>query len=121
MNFLSDKILSAPTMMPNMPMATHGINEGLSVKANIDITDKHLLTLGSEYQRYRLSDWWNPIGSDITKGMQGPAPYWNINEGRRDRIDMQVMSWTMANSRQMQSCSITKIANNPTSISIGRH
>ena len=79
MNFLSDK-------GGNMPMATHGINEGLSLKANIDITDKHLLTLGSEYQRYRLSDWWNPIAATGMM-MAGPAPYWNINEGRRDRID----------------------------------
>ena len=56
MNFLEDKMTRQPG---NMPMDTHGVNQGLSVKANIDITDKHLLTVGSEYQRYRLDDWWD--------------------------------------------------------------
>jgi len=85
MNFLKDK-MSTPTR--TMPMDTHGVNQGLSVQANIDITDKHLLTVGSEYQRYRLDDWWDPIGTNPMKMMQGPAPYWNINEGKRDRIDL---------------------------------
>ena len=60
MNFLADK--GGPTS--NMPMETNGVNQGLSLKANIDMTDKHLLTVGSEYQRYRLDDWWDQIGSD---------------------------------------------------------
>jgi len=82
MNFLADK---SPG---NMPMDTYGVNQGLSVKANIDITDKHLLTVGSEYQRYRLDDWWDPVGSNPMLMMQGPAPFWNINQGKRDRIDL---------------------------------
>ncbi|MFZ2313757.1 MAG: TonB-dependent receptor, partial [Methylobacter sp.] len=81
MNFLKDK-------PGNMPMDTHGVNQGLSVKANIDITDKHLLTVGSEYQRYRLDDWWTQVGSNPMKMMQGPGPFWNINDGKRDRIDL---------------------------------
>ncbi|MFA6053461.1 MAG: TonB-dependent receptor [Methylobacter sp.] len=85
MNFLRDK-MSTPTR--TMPMDTHGVNQGLSVKANIDITDKHLLTVGSEYQRYRLDDWWPQIGADPMKMMQGPGPFWNINEGKRDRVDL---------------------------------
>ncbi|MDP1771000.1 MAG: TonB-dependent receptor plug domain-containing protein [Methylobacter sp.] len=92
MNFLADK-MTTPTR--NMPMDTHGVNQGLSVKANIDITDKHLLTVGSEYQRYRLDDWWDPIGPTLPPPatmmqnmMRGPAPYWNINAGKRDRIDL---------------------------------
>ena len=80
MNFLPDK-------GGNMPMATHGLNDGLSLKANIDISDKHLLTLGNEYQRYRLDDWWNPI-APTGMMMAGPAPYWNINNGKRDHIDL---------------------------------
>lgn len=82
MNFLKDK-MTTPTR--NMPMDTHGVNQGLSVKANIDITDKHLLTLGSEYQRYRLDDWWDPAPGSM---MMGPGTFWNINEGKRDRIDL---------------------------------
>ncbi len=92
MNFLADK-MTTPTR--NMPMDTHGVNQGLSVKANIDITDKHLLTVGSEYQRYRLDDWWDPIGPTLPPPammmqnmMRGPAPFWNINAGKRDRIDL---------------------------------
>lgn len=85
MNFLADK-MTTPTR--NMPMDTHGINQGLSVKANIDITDKHLLTVGSEYQRYRLDDWWTQIGANPMVMMQGPGPFWNINAGKRDRIDL---------------------------------
>jgi len=68
-------------------METYGVNQGLSLKANIDMTDKHLLTVGSEYQRYRLDDWWDPIGSGMGM-MQGPGPFWNINGGKRDRIDL---------------------------------
>ena len=82
MNFLRDK-MSTPTR--SMPMDTHGVNQGLSVKANIDITDKHLLTVGSEYQRYRLDDWWDPVPGSM---MMGPGTFWNINGGKRDRIDL---------------------------------
>ncbi|MGZ5027061.1 MAG: TonB-dependent receptor domain-containing protein [Methylobacter sp.] len=85
MNFLADK-LTTPTR--TMPMDTHGVNQGLAVKANIDISNKHLLTVGSEYQRYRLDDWWDPIGSNPMIMMQGPGPFQNINGGHRDRIDL---------------------------------
>ena len=80
MNFLPDK-------GGNMPMNTHGYNHGLEVKGIIDVSDKHQLTVGSEYQRYRLNDWWNPIGTNPMIMMQGPGPFWNINNGKRDRLD----------------------------------
>jgi len=80
MNFLPDK-------GGNMPMNTHSINQGLSVKGIIDVTDKHQLTVGSEYQRYRLNDWWNPVGNKPMTMMNGPAPFWNISDGQRDRLD----------------------------------
>lgn len=82
MNFLADK-MTTPTR--SMPMDTHGQNQGLSVKANIDVTDKHLLTVGSEYQRYRLDDWWDPVPGSM---MMGPGTFWNIKDGQRDRIDL---------------------------------
>ncbi|WP_027160196.1 TonB-dependent receptor plug domain-containing protein [Methylobacter luteus] len=85
MNFLKDK---GGETGRTMPMDTHGINQGLMVKANIDVTDRHLLTVGSEYQRYRLNDWWDPIGTNPMKMMQGPGPFWNIFEGKRDRLDV---------------------------------
>lgn len=82
MNFLADK-MTTPTR--NMPMDTYGVNQGLAVKANIDITDKHMLTTGAEYQRYRLDDWWDPAPGSM---MMGPGQFWNINAGKRDRIDL---------------------------------
>jgi iron complex outermembrane receptor protein len=80
MNFLPDK-------GGNMPMNTYGQNHGLEVKGIIDVSDKHQLTLGSEYQRYRLNDWWEPVGNKPNTMMNGPAPFWNINNGKRDRLD----------------------------------
>lgn len=85
MNFLKDK---GGETGRTMPMDTHGINQGLLVKANIDLTDQHMLTVGSEYQRYRLNDWWDPIGTNPMRMMQGPGPFWNIFEGKRDRFDV---------------------------------
>jgi iron complex outermembrane receptor protein len=99
MNFNEDK---GGLRGSNMPMNTHGINQGVSIKAAIDLTDKHTLTVGSEYQRYRLDDWWNPIGPVIPAipaapgrpavaaqtGMRGDTPFWNINGGKRDRLDI---------------------------------
>lgn len=85
MNFLADK-MSTPNR--TMPMDTYGVNQGLSVKANIDVANKHLLTVGGEYQRYRLDDWWDPIGTNPMIMMQGPGPFWNIYNGKRDRIDL---------------------------------
>lgn len=80
MNFLPDK-------GGNMPMDTHGVNQGLAVKGIIDLTDKHQLTVGSEYQRYRLDDWWDAVGPNPAIMMQGPGSFWNINNGQRDRLD----------------------------------
>lgn len=86
MNFLPDKAnRTVPTR--NMPMNTYSQNHGLEVKGIIDVSDKHQVTLGSEYQRYRLNDWWNPIGPNPMIMMQGPGPFWNINNGKRDRLD----------------------------------
>lgn len=80
MNFLPDK-------GGDMPMNTHSYNQGLAVKGIIDLTDQHQLTVGSEYQRYRLDDWWQPIGNKPMTMMQGPSPFVNINNGQRDRLD----------------------------------
>ena len=86
MNFLPDKAnRSVPPR--NMPMNTYSTNQGLSVKGIIDVTDKHQVTLGSEYQRYRLDDWWQPIGNKPMTMMNGPSPFVNINNGQRDRLD----------------------------------
>ncbi len=63
-----------------MPMDTHGRNTGLTVKADTRLNERDLLRAGSEWQRYRLDDWWDPSG----KGMW-PNTFWNIRDGQRDR------------------------------------
>ena len=64
-----------------MPMDTDGKNTGIVVKADIPLTSRDLLRVGSELQEYRLDDWWDPSG----KGMW-PDTFWNIRDGERDRL-----------------------------------
>lgn len=64
-----------------MPMDTEGNNSGLVLKANITLSERDLLRVGVETQRYRLDDWWDPSG----RGMW-PDTFWNINNGERDRL-----------------------------------
>ena len=86
MNYLSDKGGGGATFL-GMPMDTHGVNQGLAVKGIIDLDKTHQLTVGSEYQRYRLDDWWDAVGTKPMTMMNGPGPFVNINKGQRDRLD----------------------------------
>ncbi|MDY6979085.1 MAG: TonB-dependent receptor [Pseudomonadota bacterium] len=63
-----------------MPMDTEGKNSGLLLKADVVLSGRDLLRLGTEAQQYRLDDWWEPSG----KGMW-PDTFININDGERDR------------------------------------
>ncbi|MCW8829180.1 MAG: TonB-dependent receptor [Gammaproteobacteria bacterium] len=63
-----------------MPMDTEGNNSGLLLKADIELSARDLLRVGTEAQQYRLDDWWDPSG----KGMW-PDTFININDGERDR------------------------------------
>lgn len=82
MNFLDDKLQSASPL--GMPMDTDGKNTGALLKANIALSERDVLRVGSEYQRYRLNDWWSPIAA---AGMMGGGAFQNINNGQRDRFD----------------------------------
>ncbi|MBZ0090777.1 MAG: TonB-dependent receptor plug domain-containing protein [Sulfuricellaceae bacterium] len=88
MNFLEDKLqISNPA---GMPMDTEGKNAGMQVKADIVFSERDIFRVGSEYQRYRLNDWWDPISTVVAmpqQGMKGGA-FWNIDEGQRDRFDV---------------------------------
>lgn len=64
-----------------MPMDTKGNNTSVTIKADIPLTERDLLRVGGETQRYRMDDWWDPSG----KGMW-PNVFWNINNGKRDRL-----------------------------------
>ena len=64
-----------------MPMDTDASNTGALVQAELPRTQRDLFRVGTEYQRYRLDDWWEPSG----KGMW-PDTFWNIRAGERDRL-----------------------------------
>ena len=69
-----------PTCAAGMPMNTESTNTGVVVKGSVDLTDRDLLRLGVEYQRYRLDDWWPASG-----GGMWPNTFRNVNDGKRDR------------------------------------
>lgn len=81
---------------PGMPMYTKGRTTGAQIKASIMLSERDLLRLGSEVQNYRLNDWWPPSPSSLagmlsgglpaTFGGMAPNTFWNINNGKRDRI-----------------------------------
>lgn len=83
MNFGPDKQFwyGPKANVPGMPMDTEGRNTGAALKAGLALSPRDLLRVGSEYQRYRLSDWWSPSG-----GGMAPNTFWNINDGQRDRL-----------------------------------
>jgi iron complex outermembrane receptor protein len=68
------------TCAAGMPMYTASTNTGVVVKADIDLTQQDLLRVGTEYQRYRLDDWWPASGAGMW-----PNTFWNVNDGERDR------------------------------------
>ena len=80
MNFGPDKQFWYGTA-PGMPMESHGKTSGASVKANIDLSERDLLRVGGEYQRYRLDDYWPASGT----GGMSPNTFENITDGQRDR------------------------------------
>ena len=73
-----------------MPMETESRNTGLTLKADIELSERELLRIGTEYQHYRLDDWWPPSGGGMwspttTYYGQKEKSFWNIRDGRRDR------------------------------------
>ncbi len=94
MDFADDKQFlygSAATFFaPGMPMETEGENRGGQIKADISLSGRDNLTVGSELQQYRLDDWWPPspavLPPGYTMGGMAPNTFWNINDGKRDRL-----------------------------------
>ena len=81
MNFGRDKQYWYGGTIPGMPMETEGNNTGAQVKADVVLSERDILRVGGELQRYRLDDWWPPSGGM----MMGPNTFRNINDGERDR------------------------------------
>ncbi|BBP02439.1 TonB-dependent receptor [Sulfuriferula nivalis] len=84
MNFGDDKQYQYGTA-PGMPMNTEGKNTGVAIKADMALTSKDTLKIGSEYQQYRLNDWWPPSGTGM---MMSPNTFENINNGQRDKFSL---------------------------------
>lgn len=79
-----NKILTERT--GNMPMYTEADEMGYNIKATAPLSSAHVVKFGSDYDRYRLDDWWPPVSTAVS-GM-GPNTYWNINNGKRDRLGL---------------------------------
>ena len=65
-----------------MPMNTEAKNRAVLVRANVHLSERHLVRTGAEYQYYTLYDWWPPVG-----GSMGPNAFWNVDFGERRRVD----------------------------------
>lgn len=65
-----------------MPMETQATTTGASVQGNILLSERDILRVGAEFQNYILYDWWPPVG-----GSMGPNTFWNVDYGKRDKID----------------------------------
>ena len=61
-------------------MHSESDNTGASVKADFDLSAGDVLRIGTEFQRYRLDDYWKPSG-----GGMWPGTFQNINDGERGR------------------------------------
>jgi len=82
------------TCAAGMPMYTDGKTTGVSLKADVALSEQDLLRVGGELQQYRLNDWWTPSGA-----MMMPGTFWNIKDGQRDRTSL-FGEWEARNSPQ---------------------
>jgi iron complex outermembrane recepter protein len=81
MNIGEDK--STFPMPMFMPMNTHGIDIGYSLKTEIPLNERNTLRLGHEFHGFRLDDWWPPV--EGTDPWMAPDTFLSINNGYRDR------------------------------------
>lgn len=83
MNFEEDKQFWYNNA-PGMPMYTEAKTNGAKLQVSLTPSARDTLKLGTEIQTYRLDDWWPPSGT----GGMSPETFWNINNGKRDRLDL---------------------------------
>lgn len=67
-----------------MPMDTEATTLGGMLKGSLDLSAKDTLRVGTDFQNYRLDDWWPPVGS--APGAMCCNNFWNIRDGQRDRL-----------------------------------
>lgn len=84
-----------------MPMYTRSDETGYNVKASLELNSNHLLKFGSDFDRYRLDDWWPAVAGSM---MMGPGTFKSINNGKRDRLGLFVeadSSWSSSLSTNL--------------------
>lgn len=69
---------------PSMPMLATSSTNGAVLKGTLPISETQLARLGTEWQGYKLNDWWPP--SFTSSGMMWPNTFQNINNGTRERL-----------------------------------
>ncbi|HCI52276.1 MAG TPA: TonB-dependent receptor [Gallionella sp.] len=88
MNFLDAK--TSAMSVAGMPMNTDGKNSGFLIKGDVILSERDVLRVGVESQRYRMSDWWAPVGPISgmmpMMNMMTGGTFQNINNGQRDRL-----------------------------------
>lgn len=68
---------------PAMPMLATSSTNGAVIKGILPISETQLARLGTEWQGYKLNDWWPPSGTGM---MMSPNTFQNINNGTRERL-----------------------------------
>lgn len=76
MNILRDKTPGFET-----PDNTKGTNLGYVLEAELPLTSRDTLRVGTELRRFTLNDWWSP-----TPDTNGPNTLLNVNHGTRARF-----------------------------------
>lgn len=84
-------------MFMMMPMLSEATTDGGMAKATIALSDQHIVRLGTDFQFYRLDDWWPGIG--LLPNSMCCDNFWNIRDGKRDRIGV-FGEWETQWSRQ---------------------
>lgn len=78
-----------------MPMYTRSDESGYNLKTSFELSSKTLMTVGSDYRRYRLNDWWPSLPN--VNSIMGPGTFESIKDGKRDRLGIFLESdseWT---------------------------
>ena len=68
-----------------MPMLTSSSTNGAIIKGTLPISETQLARVGTEWQGYKLNDWWPPTSS-APDGMMSPNTFQNISNGTRERL-----------------------------------
>ena len=58
-------------LAPGMPMDTAAQNTGAKLNANINLSDRHILRVGGEYQQYHYDEWWPLVSRHSAQGLHG--------------------------------------------------